>query len=140
MYKELFRNSKAALLFAGMTVLSAVVLIGSPEDKGVVNKAVDLVGQPSETVTEEAPVSTETLTVVETPSETKSRWAEPNWDENPTSLSEGSGPDAPPAPNPTAPAVSVSGAPTAEPRARMPGKQPVVPDFEGTVVPGNDGD
>ena len=43
MYKQVFQNSKVALLFAGMTLFSAVSMIGTPEDSGVVPKAVDLV-------------------------------------------------------------------------------------------------
>jgi hypothetical protein len=43
MYKHVFRNSKVALLFAGMTLFSAVSMIGTPEDKGALTEAVDLV-------------------------------------------------------------------------------------------------
>lgn len=43
MYKHVFQNSKAALLFAGATLIGAVSLVGTPEDGGVVIKAVDLV-------------------------------------------------------------------------------------------------
>lgn len=43
MYKYVFRNSKVALLFAGMTLFSAVSMIGTPEDKGALTEAVDLV-------------------------------------------------------------------------------------------------
>lgn len=42
-YKQVFQNSKVALLFAGMTLFSAVSLIGTPEDSGVLPQAVDLV-------------------------------------------------------------------------------------------------
>ena len=43
MYKQVFQNSKVALLFAGMTLFSAVSMVGTPEDSGVLTKAVDLV-------------------------------------------------------------------------------------------------
>jgi len=43
MYKQVFQNSKVALLFAVMTVVSAVSMVGTPEDSGVLTKAVDLV-------------------------------------------------------------------------------------------------
>jgi len=43
MYKQVFQNSKVALLFAGMTLFSAVSMVGTSEDSGVVTKAVDLV-------------------------------------------------------------------------------------------------
>ncbi|PLK22905.1 hypothetical protein C0V72_12295 [Porphyrobacter sp. TH134] len=43
MYKQVFQNSKVALLFAGMTLFSAVSLIGTPEDSGVLTQAADLV-------------------------------------------------------------------------------------------------
>jgi hypothetical protein len=43
MYKQVFQNSKVALLFAGMTLISAVSMVGTPDDSGVLTKAVDLV-------------------------------------------------------------------------------------------------
>ncbi|MFM7404377.1 MAG: hypothetical protein ACKO1N_09895 [Erythrobacter sp.] len=43
MYRALFQNSKIALAFVGMTVLSAVSMVGTSQDKGVVTEAVDLV-------------------------------------------------------------------------------------------------
>lgn len=42
MYKQVFQNSKVALLFAGITLFSAVSMVGTPDDSGVLTKAVDL--------------------------------------------------------------------------------------------------
>lgn len=39
MYKAVFQNSKVALLFAGMTLFSAVSMIGTSEDQGVLPEA-----------------------------------------------------------------------------------------------------
>ena len=44
MYKAVFQNSKVALLFAGMTLFSAVSMVGTSEDKGTLTKAVDRFG------------------------------------------------------------------------------------------------
>ena len=38
MYKSVFQNSKIALLFAGMTIISAVSMVGTPEDEGVLDR------------------------------------------------------------------------------------------------------
>ncbi len=63
MYKTLFQNSKAALLFAGMTILGAVMMVGSPEDEGVLDKAVDRFGKERETIVEDAQEFAETQSV-----------------------------------------------------------------------------
>ena len=44
MYKFVFQNSKVALLFAGMTLFSAVSMVGTSEDKGALTKVVDRFG------------------------------------------------------------------------------------------------
>lgn len=44
MYKAVFQNSKVALLFAGMTLFSAVSMVGTSEEKGALTKAVDRFG------------------------------------------------------------------------------------------------
>ena len=43
MYKAVFQNSKAALAFAAMILFSAVSMVGTSEDAGVVTRAADLV-------------------------------------------------------------------------------------------------
>lgn len=43
MYKAVFQNSKVALLFAGMTILSAVSMVGTSEDGGVVGRVTGFV-------------------------------------------------------------------------------------------------
>lgn len=44
MYKTVFQNSKVALLFAGMTLFSAVSMVGTQEESGLLGKAVDRFG------------------------------------------------------------------------------------------------
>lgn len=41
MYKAVFQNSKAALAFAAMILFSAVSMVGTSEDNGVLIRAVD---------------------------------------------------------------------------------------------------
>lgn len=41
MYKSVFQSSKMALLFAGVTLVSAVSMVGTPDDNGLVTEAVD---------------------------------------------------------------------------------------------------
>lgn len=44
MYKVMFQNSKVALVFAGITLFSAVSMVGTWEDKGALPQAVDRFG------------------------------------------------------------------------------------------------
>ncbi|WP_086737404.1 hypothetical protein [Erythrobacter colymbi] len=43
MYKAVFQNSKIALIFAAMTIFSAVSMVGSSEDSGLLTRVVGLV-------------------------------------------------------------------------------------------------
>lgn len=43
MYKSVFQNSKAALAFAGLTLFSAVSLVGTSEDSGIVGTATGMI-------------------------------------------------------------------------------------------------
>jgi|GEM_PF-6453824 len=43
MYKAVFQNSKVALAFAGLTILSAVSMVGTSEDSGVVGRVTGFV-------------------------------------------------------------------------------------------------
>lgn len=54
MYKSVFQNSEAALAFAGLTVFSAVSLVGSSEDSGIVGKAADFIGAQRANIASEA--------------------------------------------------------------------------------------
>lgn len=74
MYKVLFQNSKAALVFAGMTIIGAVTMVGSGEDSGVLTKAVDRLSK-TRTVTAEAPPQpAETPPAKQTVSDPASGW------------------------------------------------------------------
>lgn len=44
MYKAVFQNSKIALLFAVITIFSAVSMVGTSEDSGLLPRVVSLVG------------------------------------------------------------------------------------------------
>lgn len=54
MSKTLFENSKAALAFAAMTILGAVVMVGSEETGGVLDQTVDRFAQEREAIAEDA--------------------------------------------------------------------------------------
>jgi hypothetical protein len=54
MYKSVFQNSKAALAFAGLTVFSAVSLVGTSEDSGIVGTAADMIGAQRANIASEA--------------------------------------------------------------------------------------
>jgi hypothetical protein len=54
MYKSVFQNSKAALAFAGLTVFSAVSIVGTSEDSGIVGKAADFIGAQRANIASEA--------------------------------------------------------------------------------------
>jgi len=43
MYLRVFQNRKVALVFAGMTLFSAISMIGTKEEGGTLTKAVDLI-------------------------------------------------------------------------------------------------
>ena len=140
MNDSIFRNSKAALIFAGVVGVSAVALVGSPEDKGVVNKAVDLMGQPRDTIATEPDAAAVTPTVVETQPKSKSRWAKPNWGNNPTSTFDGNGFENVPVLSQGAPTASTSSPPQPSSKAGTSSPPPVVAHNKGTPIPGDDGD
>ena len=67
MYKHLFQNSKAALLFAGITLFGAVSMVGTSEESGVLTKAVDLVGAQRDAFAGDAQAYAEGQSVGDTP-------------------------------------------------------------------------
>jgi hypothetical protein len=135
MYNVVFRNSKAAMVFAAMTVVSAVVMIGSPEDEGVVNKAVDLIGQQRETAAAEPSNFAEPQSVTEAPRKSK-----PRWGDSPPTVFDDYNSESIPEPSDAAPVAQVGAPAKASPQVRIAGPQPVVADNPGTPVLGNDGD
>ncbi len=54
MYKSVFQNSKAALAFAGLTLFSAVSLVGTSDDSGIIGKASDVIGAQRANIASEA--------------------------------------------------------------------------------------
>jgi hypothetical protein len=128
MYKTLFQNSKAAMLFAAATVVGAVVMIGSPEDKGVLNKAVDEFGEQRETFVEGAQAFAESQSVADEPIDPEAGWGssnEPVFGEYSAAETDLPGfYDPPPQPGSSSKAQS-------QPTARIPGPQPVIADSEG---------
>lgn len=137
MYKAVFQNSKAALLFAGMTIFGAVSMIGSPEDKGVLNKAVERFGDERETFAENAQAFAESQSFGDAPSN-----PEAGWGSSKSSVFGDYDPDAAAESDFYAPAPTPGSAktPKVATPARKPGPQPVIADSEGIPVPGPDDD
>lgn len=74
MSRTLFENSKAALVFAGMTIVGALAMVGTEDSSGVLDKTVDRFGQQREAIVEEArPVSEERVQMIE-PLDPASGW------------------------------------------------------------------
>jgi hypothetical protein len=139
MYKAVFQNSKAALIFAALTVVSAVVMIGSPEDKGMLNKAVDRFGEQREAIVEEAQAYAESQSVADVASDPAAGWGS----SKPPVFGEYPSEDAPerdfyaPLPQPES-TPKPGSTPQSSSQARVPGPQPVVADNVGIPVPDND--
>jgi hypothetical protein len=130
MYKTLFQNSKAAMFFAAATVIGAVVMIGSPEDKGVLNKAVDEFSEQRETFVEGAQAFAESQSVADEPIDPEAGWGSssaPVFGEYSPAETELPGFYDPP----PQPAGSSSSKAQSQPTARIPGPQPVIADSEG---------
>ena len=134
MYKTLFQNSKAALLFAGMTILGAVMMVGSPEDEGVLDKAVDRFGKERETFVEGAQEFAETQSVPDKVMDPDAGWGRSPQPDIGNYAPEDSEPDDFYAPVP----VPGRAPPKATTFREIPGPQPVMGDNVGTPVPGPD--
>ena len=125
MYKSVFQNSKAALVFAGMTIFGAVAIVGSPDDKGVLNKAVDRFSDERETIVEDARQFAETHSVGDALPAPDAGWGSNN---------EVFGEYAPGNAGGSAAPAPVAKGPTGSVAAIIPGPQPVVADNEGIPV------
>ena len=126
MYKTVFQNSKAALLFAGLTIFGAVTMVGSPEDKGVLDRTADIFAAERESIANDAQVFAESQSVADAPAMNP----DAGWGSTAPVFGEyGQGPTT------VGPALPPSGGSQA---AIIPGPQPVVADNEGIPVPGPD--
>ena len=67
MYKSVFQSSKAALAFAGLTVFSAVSLVGTSDDSGIVGKAADFISAQRANIASEAQAFAEGQSQGDTP-------------------------------------------------------------------------
>jgi hypothetical protein len=136
MSKGLLTNPKAALVFAGITIVSAIVMVGPQGGGGVLDQAVGTIGQQREAVVEQARVVSEQGTEVIEPLDPAAGWggtADPvfgEFTEEPVeeAIVEESVEPAP-APVRDAPRVYEQSVPVGG---------PVVADAPGIVVPGDD--
>lgn len=74
MYKAMFQNSKIALLFAGMTIFSAVSMVGTSEEGGVLTAAVDLVESQREDFASDAQAFGEARSIGDAPAAPAAGW------------------------------------------------------------------
>jgi hypothetical protein len=113
-YKSVFQSSKAALVFAGLTIFGAVSMVGTPEDEGVLDRTASHFAAQSEAAAQASSNS-----------------------EASDAASENEDPDAAGAVfsdyNPGAPAPATTA--TDGTWEVIPGPQPVVADNEGIPVP-----
>lgn len=136
MSKGLLTNPKAALVFAGITIVSAVVMVGPQEGGGLLDHTVDRFGQQREAIVEEARVVSEEGTQVIEPLDPADGWggtADPVFGEfsgEPVEETpEEESADAAPAPVRAERRVFQQSVPVGG---------PVVADAPGIVVPGDD--
>lgn len=135
MSKTLFENSKAALVFAGMTIVCALVMVGTEDGGGVLDRTLNRFGQQREAVVEEAHTFSKEHTEVIEPLDPASGWGgtggavfgEYTEEAVTRELGDEAAPVAPPV--------------WSEPRTfqqTVPVGGPVVADAPGIVVPGED--
>jgi len=74
MSKGLLTNPKAALVFAGITIVSAIVMVGPQGGGGVLDQAVGSIGQQKEAVVEQARVVSAQVTEVIEPLDPAAGW------------------------------------------------------------------
>jgi hypothetical protein len=136
MSKGLLTNPKAALVFAGITIVSGIVMVGPQGGGGVLDQAVGSIGQQREAVVEQARVVWEQGTEVIEPFDPAAGWgstADPafgEFTEEPVEeaiVEESVEPASAPARD--APRVYEQSVPVGG---------PVVADAPGIVVPGDD--
>jgi hypothetical protein len=129
MYKALFQNSKAALIFAGLTIFGAAAMVGSSEEKGMVSRVADLVASQRQTIADEAEQFAESQSVGDAPSAAGN--ADAGWGSDAPAFSDYETDESEPGVAPVAPKSARPG-PTGSVAAILP-KDYVVPE------PGADG-
>ncbi len=135
MYKTVFQNSKAALVFAGITIFGAVIMVGSPEDEGALTKTINRFSQQRETFVEDTRAFAEAQSVPDTVNDPSAGWGSSSptvfgsYDAEAGQTSSGT------ANNGVAAYRSQDG----QSDAILPGPQPVIADNVGIPVPRDDG-
>lgn len=142
MSNPLFASSKAALVFAGITIFGTLIMVGP--GGGVLGQAKDRFGQPSEPVQQEAPVVVQEKPKVAEPLDPDAGWGSVGGEQvfgdyggsadvHPTEAPQETGPE----PQALAPATPSASQPQARRTAVMPAATggPVQADSLGTLVP-----
>jgi hypothetical protein len=77
MSRTLFENSKAALAFAGMTLIGAVTMVGTSEKGGVLSRVDDIVANQRANIASDAQAFAASQSVGDQPSSANSPWGKP---------------------------------------------------------------
>lgn len=77
MSRTLFENSKAALAFAGMTILGAVMMVGTSDKGGVLTRVDDALVNQRASIAADAQAFAKTQSVGDLPSDAGSGWGKP---------------------------------------------------------------
>ena len=136
MYKAIFQNSRAALIFAVMTILGAVMMVGSADGDGALGKAIGRYSQSRETIVEEAHDFAEAQSVPDKVIDPAAGWGS----STPAVFGEFQAGDGLTTSDPaSAPVKGPIAGPASKqarkPGAIVPGPQPVVADSIGTPAP-----
>lgn len=134
MYKAMFKNSKLALVFAVMTVLSAVSMVGTPEEDGVLGSAVDTFGAKRDHIADQAEAFAEERSVGDEPDDASGN-PDAGWGSQTPVFSDYNAADEDGEPAPSIAGVSASAKPTsknarrgAAPAGNGPMNAPLSPD------------
>lgn len=133
MYRSIFQNSKAALVFAAMTIIGAIMMVGSGENGGVLSTTVDRFSQQREAFVEEAHDYAEAQSVSDDVIDPAAGWGSSSNAMFGDYLAEDPADDIVDNAKPAR-----SGTSQAKGQALARGTQPVVSDSEGIAVPDSD--
>lgn len=136
MSKSPLANSKTALVFAAMTIISTLMMVGPRDGDGVLDVTIDRFAKQRETAPEQAPVVSKKPRVIAEPLDPVSGWGGTTAPVFGDYSAEEVVPDDPETPSsPYQPSRTTS----RKAAAAGPVSGPVVADFPGVVVPRPDG-
>ncbi|WP_296721400.1 hypothetical protein [Erythrobacter sp.] len=132
MSKSPLANSKTALVFAAMTIISTLMMVGPRDGNGVLDATIDRFAKQRETAPEQAPTVSEKPRVIAEPLDPASGWGgttAPVFGDYSAEEVIPDEPETPSGPNRPSRSTSRNAAPP------VPVGGPVTPDFPGVPVP-----